>query len=86
MDQIAPPRLKMADVARLAGVSVATVSRALAGSPLVSDETRARIEAAVQATGYVVNQVASGLVRKPAAPKATTMHRRNLVHAQATSG
>ena len=61
MDQIAPPRLKMADVARLAGVSVATVSRALAGSPLVSDETRARIEAAVQATGYVVNQVASGL-------------------------
>jgi len=61
MDQFLQPRLKMADVARMAGVSVATVSRALAGSPLVSEETRARIEAAVKATGYVVNQVASGL-------------------------
>ena len=61
MDQFAQPRLKMADVARIAGVSVATVSRALAGSPLVSEETRARIEAAVRDTGYVVNQVASGL-------------------------
>jgi LacI family repressor for deo operon, udp, cdd, tsx, nupC, and nupG len=56
-----PARLKMTDVARLAGVSVATVSRALSGSPLVSRETRQRIEAAVAATGYVVNQVAAGL-------------------------
>ncbi len=61
MDQSSPARLKMTDVARLAGVSVATVSRALSGSPLVSQHTRQRIEAAVRETGYVVNQVAAGL-------------------------
>ena len=61
MEQFVQSRLKMTDVARLAGVSVATVSRSLSGSPLVSDATRARIQTAVEATGYVVNQVASGL-------------------------
>ncbi len=54
-------RLRMADIARLAGVSPATVSRALAKSPLVTERTRQRVENAVNATGYVVNQVASGL-------------------------
>jgi len=54
-------RPKMEDIARLAGVSVSTVSRALAGSPKVTGDTRARIEAAVRDTGYVVNQVAQGL-------------------------
>jgi LacI family repressor for deo operon, udp, cdd, tsx, nupC, and nupG len=51
----------MEDIARIAGVSVSTVSRALAGSPRVTGGTRARIEAAVRETGYVVNQVAQGL-------------------------
>lgn len=54
-------RLKMADVARIAGVSVTTVSRALAGSALVTEETRGRIEDAVQRTGYVVNNIAANL-------------------------
>ncbi len=54
-------RTKMEDIARIAGVSVSTVSRALAGSSKVTGETRARIEAAVRQTGYVVNQVAQGL-------------------------
>ena len=51
----------MADIARIAGVSVATVSRALAGSPRVTEETKARIEAAVRDTGYVVNRMARSL-------------------------
>ncbi|MCQ4162785.1 LacI family transcriptional regulator [Roseomonas sp. GC11] len=51
----------MADIARLAGVSVATVSRAMAGSSLVSQENKERVASAVRQTGYVVNQVARGL-------------------------
>lgn len=59
--EIPASRTRMEDIARLAGVSVSTVSRALAGSPRVTGDTRARIEAAVRETGYVVNQVAQGL-------------------------
>jgi LacI family repressor for deo operon, udp, cdd, tsx, nupC, and nupG len=54
-------RPKMADIARLSGVSVSTVSRALSGSPLVTEETRRRIQQMVGDTGYVINHVASGL-------------------------
>lgn len=55
------PRLKMADVARLAGVSVSTVSRALADSPLIPLELRERIHVIARETGYVVNQAARNL-------------------------
>ncbi|WP_287095438.1 LacI family DNA-binding transcriptional regulator [Mesorhizobium sp.] len=48
----------MADIARLAGVDISTVSRALARSPRVTEETRARIEEIVRETGYVVNKTA----------------------------
>jgi LacI family repressor for deo operon, udp, cdd, tsx, nupC, and nupG len=54
-------RPKMADIARLAGVSTATVSRALGGSGLVSEDARRRVERAVEETGYQVNHAASGL-------------------------
>ena len=51
----------MADVARRAGVSVATVSRALHGSPLVSAETAARVVAAAAELSFAISRVASGL-------------------------
>jgi LacI family repressor for deo operon, udp, cdd, tsx, nupC, and nupG len=56
-------RLNMADVAALAGVSKATVSRALNGAPGVSEETRARIKALVADLSYVVSPDASRLSR-----------------------
>ncbi len=41
------------DVARLAGVSIATVSRAVNEPKLVSEETRTQVQAAIASTGYV---------------------------------
>lgn len=50
------------DVARLAGVSKATASRALSGRGYVSPETRDRVVAAAAEIGYVVSSSASSLV------------------------
>jgi len=49
------------DIAYLAGVSQPTVSRALRGSPMVSLETRKRIEAIAQQLHYKVDKNASNL-------------------------
>ncbi len=58
-----PPvaRLKMSDIARLAGVSVSTVSRALAGSPLIPKPLREKIEQIAEGEGYAVNHSARTL-------------------------
>jgi LacI family transcriptional regulator len=57
-----PPRIK--DVADLAGVSVATVSRVLNGDPRVDDEMRGRVRAAVAELGYRPNRLARNLRRQ----------------------
>jgi DNA-binding LacI/PurR family transcriptional regulator len=48
----------MADVAARAGVSHQTVSRVLNDSPLVREETRARVQTAIEDLGYRRNQAA----------------------------
>lgn len=55
------PRIQMADLARMAGVSKATVSRALADSPLINAETRQRIQQLAREHQYAVNLGARNL-------------------------
>lgn len=57
----AQPPVNMADVARAAGVSTATVSRALRGMPGVSPATRDRIRQLADELAYVVSPEASRL-------------------------
>lgn len=57
--------LTIREIARIANVSIGTVSRALNGRPGVNRETRERVMAAVKALGYAPNPVARELVGKP---------------------
>lgn len=54
----------LADVARLAGVSPITVSRVLNHPDLVTAETIAHVQQAIERTGYVPNLLAGGLASK----------------------
>lgn len=58
------PVRTITDLARLAGVSPGTVSRALAGKSLVNARTREKIEAIAREHGFRPNQMASGLRRQ----------------------
>lgn len=58
-----PRRATLEDVAREAGVSLATVDRALNGREGVSDKTLARVSAAVAKLGYHPNAAAVKLAR-----------------------
>jgi DNA-binding LacI/PurR family transcriptional regulator len=51
----------ISDIARLAGVSASTVSRALAGSKMISLDTRNRINDLAREHGFQLNQMARNL-------------------------
>src|SRR3954447_14801570 len=53
----------MAEVARLAGVSVTTVSHVINGTRPASERTRDRVLAAIERTGYRPNTIARALAR-----------------------
>ncbi len=53
--------VRIAEVAKIAGVSTATVSRALAAPDLVDVETRQRVLEAVRSSGYTPNLAARTL-------------------------
>lgn len=57
----APKSVTLHDVARAAGVSLITASRALSNPGVVSEATIERVRQAVEATGYVPNLLAGGL-------------------------
>lgn len=64
----------MADVAARAGVSMATVSRALRGAPGVSEETRRRVRRLAEELAYVISPEASGLSRGATGRVAVVVH------------
>ena len=54
-------RITIYDVAKEAGVSLATVSRVINGSDVVREDTRVKVEEAINKLGYKPNAIAQGL-------------------------
>jgi DNA-binding LacI/PurR family transcriptional regulator len=55
------PRITMGELAKLAGVSKMTISRALSGNPVVKESTRARVQQLADAHGFRLNIAARNL-------------------------
>ncbi|MDL2324348.1 LacI family transcriptional regulator [Ruminococcaceae bacterium OttesenSCG-928-A16] len=56
--------LTIYDIAKLAGVSITTVSRVMNGKEGVTEKTRAKIQAVLDESGYAPSQLARGLASK----------------------
>jgi DNA-binding LacI/PurR family transcriptional regulator len=82
--QARPARPQMADIARLAGVSVSAVSRALRGSPDIGEDTRKRIVELARSLNYTVNVGAANLRLKQNSTIAVVMPFMNNVRRQLT--
>lgn len=57
-------RVTIKDIARVADVSYATVSRALSGSPEISEATREHVLKICRDMGYTTNYIARAMVKK----------------------
>lgn len=57
-------RVSIKDIASAAGVSYATVSRALNDNPAISQEVRTRIQGLAKSMGYTPNALAQGLISR----------------------
>jgi DNA-binding LacI/PurR family transcriptional regulator len=68
------PVQTIADIARLAGVSKSTVSRALSDSPLIGQETKERIRTIARAHDFQINAAASRLSLKASQTIAFVAH------------
>ena len=68
--------MTISDIAKLLGVSVATVSRVINNKGYVKDETRKKIEAVIEENGYRPNAVARSLTRNDTSMIAVIMSNR----------
>lgn len=88
MDADSPPPSRpvtLEDVARVAGVSRATVSRVINETPTVDRTLRNAVENAVAATGYVPNRAARSLVTRRTGSVALVVSEQEKRHAAAPS-
>lgn len=58
--------LKMRDIARIAGVSIATISRVLHDSPLVDTDTTQRVQSIIRDLNYIPNTIGAASSRAKA--------------------
>ncbi len=56
--------LRLKDIAKLTGVSTATVSRVLNDDPRISEATKSKVKAIIADTGYTINPIARSLKTK----------------------